>query len=181
MCDLWLAFNRRATCPEFDYYYIDRCGSVSSPSSVTTLMNPERKRLVLESWQSVAADHDLIAATFYERLFEIDPHARELFARTNMADQRVKVITMLSEIVSNLDDLDQLIPSIGALGRRHRTYGVHDSDYDRVREALLGAIGRALGDGLTREVRSAWEEAYALTASVMRRASDGASESSAPG
>ena len=137
-------------------------------------MNVERKRLVLDSWRSVSADHELIATTFYERLFEIDPHARELFARTNMADQRVKVIAMLNEIVANLADLDHLIPSVGALGRRHHGYGVHDSDYDRVREALLGAIARALGDGFTREVRSAWEEAYALTASVMRRAGDAA-------
>lgn len=39
-------------------------------------MNAERKRLVLDSWQSVAGDHDRIASAFYERLFEIDPHAR---------------------------------------------------------------------------------------------------------
>ena len=60
---------------------------------------------------------------------------------------------------------------MGALGRRHQDCGVRDADYDRVREALLGAIGSALGAGFTREVRSAWEEAYALMASVMKRAS----------
>ena len=77
---------------------------------------------------------------------------------------------MLSDIVANLDQLDDLIPTVAALGRRHRDYGVRDADYDRVREALLGAIGSALGDAFTREVRSAWEEAYALMASVMKRA-----------
>jgi hemoglobin-like flavoprotein len=127
-------------------------------------MNAERKHLVLESWQSVAADHDRIASAFYERLFEIDPRARDLFVRTNMVDQRLKV--------TNLDQLDQLIPTLGALGRRHRGYGVQDADYDRVREALLGAIGATLGERFTREVRNAWEEAYALTASVMKRAGD---------
>ncbi len=138
-------------------------------------MTPERKRLVLESWQSLAADHDRIASTFYERLFEIDRHARELFARTNMVDQRAKVIVMLTDIVCDLDHLDALIPVVVALGRRHREYGVHDADYDRVREALLGAIGSALGDKLTPEVRDAWEEAYTLTASVMKRAGQSAS------
>jgi hemoglobin-like flavoprotein len=135
-------------------------------------MNAERKHLVLESWQSVAADHDRIVSAFYERLFEIDPHARDLFVRTNMVDQRLKVTTMLGDIVANLDQLDQLIPTLGALGRRHRGYGVQDADYDRVREALLGAIGATLGERFTREVRNAWEEAYALTASVMKRAGD---------
>jgi len=133
-------------------------------------MDTERKHLVLESWRSMAADHDRIASTFYERLFEIDPDARVLFARTDMANQRTKVIAMLSDIVANLDQLDDLIPTVAALGRRHRDYGVRDADYDRVREALLGAIGTALGDAFTRELRSAWEEAYALMASVMKRA-----------
>jgi hypothetical protein len=64
-------------------------------------MNAERKGLVLDSWQSVAHRHDHIATAFYERLFEIDPHARALFARTNMVDQRVKVVAMLSDIVGN--------------------------------------------------------------------------------
>ena len=36
-------------------------------------MNSHRKRLVHESWQNVAAEHDRIATAFYERLFEIDP------------------------------------------------------------------------------------------------------------
>jgi hemoglobin-like flavoprotein len=135
-------------------------------------MNADRKRLVKESWQSVAADHDRIASAFYERLFEIAPHTRELFARTNMVEQRVKVTTMLGDIAANLDHLEELIPIVGALGRRHRGYGVQDPDYDRVREALLGAIAAALGDAFTREVRSAWEEAYALTASVMKRAGE---------
>jgi hemoglobin-like flavoprotein len=134
-------------------------------------MDTERKRLVLESWQSMAAEHDRITNAFYERLFEIDPPARALFARTNMGDQRTKVVAMLSDIVANLDHLDDLIPTVGALGRRHQDYGARDADYDRVREALLGAIGSALGAGFTREVRSAWEEAYALMASVMKRAS----------
>ena len=77
-------------------------------------MTPERKRLVLESWQSVAAQHDRIASTFYERLFEIDRHARELFARTNMVDQRAKVVSMLTDIVRDLDHLDALLPPGGA-------------------------------------------------------------------
>ena len=134
-------------------------------------MNTERKRLVLESWQSLADHHDRVATAFYDRLFEIDPHGRALFAHTNMEAQRMKIVAMLGEIVRNLDQPDALIPSVGALGRRHVGYGVQDADYDMVREALLGAIAAALGDAFTREVRSAWEEAYALMASVMKRAS----------
>jgi nitric oxide dioxygenase len=135
-------------------------------------MTPERKRLVFDSWQRLAPDHDRVAAAFYDRLFDIDPHARTLFVRTNMIEQRAKVIAMLSDIVRNLDRLDALFPIVVGLGRRHREYGVEERDYDRVREALLGAIGAALGDDFTPAVRDAWEETYALTAGVMKRAGD---------
>jgi len=143
-------------------------------------MTPERKRLVMESWQSVAADHDHIASDFYDRLFEIDRHARELFANTNMVHQRAKVVAMLTDIVRDLDHLEALIPVVIALGRRHKDYGVVDADYDLVREALLGAIGNALGAGFTTDVRDAWEEAYALTAAVMKRAGDRAPAAATP-
>ena len=132
-----------------------------------------------DSWQRLTPDHDRIATAFYDRLFEIYPHARTLFARTNMTEQRAKVVAMLSDIVRNLDRLDSLLPIVIGLGRRHRDYGVEERDYDRVREALLGAIGAALGDDFTPDVRDAWEETYALTAGVMKRAGAAAPAGSA--
>ena len=86
-----------------------------------------------------------------------------------MVAQRVKFIEMLGEIVRNLDIPKELIPSVSALGRRHVDYGVRDIDYDRVREALFAALAMELGDAFSDELRDAWEEAYALTASVMKR------------
>jgi hemoglobin-like flavoprotein len=132
-------------------------------------MNADRKRLVLSSWESISRDHDRIAIAFYERLFEIDAPARGLFARTNMVTQRVKFTDMIGEIVRNLDVPKELIPAVSALGRRHVDYGVRDIDYDRVREALFAALAQELGDQFTDELRDAWEEAYALTAGVMKR------------
>ena len=132
-------------------------------------MNAERKRLVVESWESISGAHDRLVVAFYDRLFEIDPVARSLFAKTNMVSQRVKFVDMLGEIVRNLDLPGDLIPTVSALGRRHVDYGVREVDYDRVREALFGALEATLGDAFTAELRDAWEEAYALTAGVMKR------------
>ena len=132
-------------------------------------MNAERKRLVQKSWESVSREHDRLVVAFYDRLFEIDPVARSLFAKTNMVSQRAKFIEMLGEIVRNLDLPGDLIPTISALGRRHVDYGVREVDYDRVREALFGALETTLGNAFTDELRDAWEEAYALTAGVMKR------------
>jgi hemoglobin-like flavoprotein len=133
-------------------------------------MNAERKQLVLSSWEAIARNHDRAAIAFYDRLFEIDPRARTMFARTDMVTQRGKFLDMLGEIVRNLDTPKELIPSVSALGRRHAEYGVRDLDYDRVREALFGALGAEVGDTFTDDLREAWEEAYALTAGLMKRA-----------
>ena len=133
-------------------------------------MNAERKRLVMESWQAIVRQHDRLAIAFYDRLFEIDPPARAMFARTDMVAQRGKFIEMLGEIVRNLDAPKDLIPSVSALGKRHADYGVREIDYDRLREALFAALGAEAGEGFTDDVRDAWEEAYALTAGVMKRA-----------
>ena len=133
-------------------------------------MNAERKRLVLESWEAISHEHDRIVSAFYDRLFEIDPVARSLFSKTNMVSQRAKFIEMLGAIVRNLDLPGDLIPAVSALGRRHVDYGVRDVDYDRVREALFSALEATLGATFTDELRDSWEEAYALTASVMKRA-----------
>ena len=132
-------------------------------------MNAERKRLVQQSWEALARDHDRVAIAFYERLFEIDSAAPSLFAKTDMVSQRAKFVNMLGDIVRNLDLPRELIPTVAALGRRHVDYGVREIDYDRVREALFGALAAEVGDAFTDELRDAWEEAYALTAGVMKR------------
>src|SRR5262245_32718126 len=133
-------------------------------------MNAERKRLVLSSWESIVRDHDRVAAAFYDRLFEIDVPARAMFSKVDMNEQRAKFLVMLGEIVRHLDLPENLIPALSALGKRHKDYGVRPIDYDRVREALFGAIAVELGEGFTDELREAWEEAYALISTVMQRA-----------
>jgi len=132
-------------------------------------MNAERKKLVVASWESIVRQHDRVAIAFYDRLFEIDPAARVMFAKTDMTAQRAKFLEMLGEIVRNLDYPKELIPALSALGKRHVDYGVRDVDYDRVREALFAALGAEVGEAFAGDVREAWEEAYALTAGLMKR------------
>src|SRR5215208_5961642 len=69
-----------------------------------------------------------------------------------------------------LDDPDAMVPRLAALGRRHAAYGVHESHYATVGEALLHALGTTLGDALPADARTAWADAYALIGAVMRRA-----------
>jgi len=133
-------------------------------------VTPEQILLVRASWPVVAARSDEMATCFYEYLFEIDPGAARLFSHVDMAVQRVKLHQSLALVVHALDDPDRLLPAIGELGKRHARYGVEHRHFDSVGEALLRSIGDSLGDAFDRDVRQAWAEAYALVASVMRRA-----------
>ena len=138
-------------------------------------MSPETRQLVHDSWTLAAPAAEELARDFYARLFEIDPAASRLFAAADMGAQRRKFGDMLGAIVRAMDEPDSLVAASAALGRRHAGYGVEDRHYDRVGEALDWALGRTLGDAFTPDVRAAWREAYALLASVMRRAAGHAS------
>jgi nitric oxide dioxygenase len=133
-------------------------------------MSPESEARIRESWELLRPQSDAVAAAFYARLFESNPEHKRHFNTTDMAEQRRKLVVMLSEIVRALDRPEVLVSEVADSGRRHVNYGVHDRDYDDVGAALLWAIDQSLGTQSTPEIRAAWREAYDLLAAVMRRA-----------
>jgi hemoglobin-like flavoprotein len=54
---------------------------------------------------------------FYELLFEMEPELRRLFGRTDMQQQRQKLMQTLAVAVGALDRLETLRPALEALGR----------------------------------------------------------------
>ena len=98
-----------------------------------------------------------------------------------MAAQRRKLAQTLALVVKALDDVDRLLPAVAALGKRHTHYGVEDRHFDSVGEALLRALSDTLGPAFSADVQTAWAVAYALIASVMKRALIRGAEASAPG
>jgi hemoglobin-like flavoprotein len=140
-------------------------------------MRPETERLVKESWTRFEPVAEQSAGYFYDKLFELDPGARPLFARTDMRAQGRKVMQMFAEIVRLLDQPEALVNELADLGRRHVHYGVQDDEYDSVGTALLWTLERGLGPVFTPEVRNAWTEAYQLMAALARRGASRAHES----
>jgi hemoglobin-like flavoprotein len=132
-------------------------------------MISERRQLVINSWAALAPKRDAIGPMFYGRLFEIDPSLRELFARVTMEDQYHKLVSMLDLIILWIDVPERLVPVLKQLGERHTKYGVREEHYAKVGTALLGTLEEGLGDAFTPDVRSAWNEAFLLISSLMRR------------
>jgi hemoglobin-like flavoprotein len=114
---------------------------------------------------------DDAAVLFYRRLFELDPSLTKMF-RGDMAEQRSKLMKMLTAAVKGLDRLDQLVPVLKDLGTRHATYGVNDAHYDRVGAALLWTLRQGLGDAFTPETEGSWVAVYGLLAGVMKEAAN---------
>ena len=132
-------------------------------------MTPREKSVVQETFAQVAPIADEAAALFYGRLFELDPTLKALF-KIDMREQGRKLMQMIGLAVSKLDALDELVPAVQALGRRHAGYGVKDGDYDTVGAALLWTLEQGLGPAFTPEVKSAWTTVYGVLASTMKMA-----------
>lgn len=125
--------------------------------------------LVQNSFAVIAPIADDAAALFYRRLFEIDPGLRSLF-KDDMAEQRRKLMQMLTAAVKGLSHLDRLLPVVEELGRRHAGYGVTDAHYETVGTALLWTLEKGLGKAFTPEAREAWTTVYRTLATTMQNA-----------
>ncbi len=132
-------------------------------------MTPDQIRHVQNSFQKVVSLGDTVAELFYTRLFEIDPGLRQMF-KGDMFEQGRKLMKVLSVAVHGLSRLDDLVPQVEALGRRHADYGVVPVQYTTVGVALMWTLEKGLGRAFTPDVRDAWAEAYGLLADTMMSA-----------
>jgi hemoglobin-like flavoprotein len=142
-------------------------------------MTPRQKDLVRSSFAAVEPIADVAATIFYDRLFALDLEVRKLFAATDMAAQRKNLMQTLTVVVRGIDRLEQLVPAVEALGRRHSTYGVKPEDFETVGVALIDTLRIGLGDVFDAETEEAWTAAYAILSSVMIGAGAAAGEAAA--
>jgi nitric oxide dioxygenase len=132
-----------------------------------------QKRLVRESFESMQEYETSVVVLFYGRLFEIAPETRALF-KIDIREQSRKLMDTLRATVDSLDRFTELSAVFEELGRKHLTYGVQDYHYEKLRSALLWAMGQALGLEFDRETRTAWDELLSAISSIML---NGATES----
>lgn len=145
-------------------------GSSNAPAAAEDgLPTANQLELVQQTFALVEPNAPAVAEAFYERLFTIDPHLQTLFGG-DMADQRERLMTMISAAVDGLSDLEGLVPTLQDLGVRHAGYDVSPADYDSVGAALLGTLEDGLGDAFSADVREAWTAVYGLIATTMKDA-----------
>ena len=122
-----------------------------------------------ESFAHVAMHGDEVALFFYSDLFLRAPAVRDLFP-VSMSVQRDRLLTALGTIVSDVDNLDSLVPFLRGLGRDHRKFGALAEHYDVVGASLLATLAHFSGPSWTEDLAADWAAAYGLVGQVMTEA-----------
>lgn len=134
-------------------------------------MTRDEIRLVQASFAQVDPIANKIAASFYGRLFELNPALRPLFT-TELEIQGARFMEKLAVAVKGLEDLAFVTPFARELGRRHAGYGVQVKDYDTAGEALTWALEREFGPAFTPDLNAAWLAAYQMLCQIMIAGTD---------
>lgn len=117
--------------------------------------------LIKNSWSFVAKHPQESGELFYQKLFELDPSLRPLF-NGNIDHQAGKLIKMLTYIILNLQNLDDLSGEIQQLAARHANYGAQARHLITVGQALLYSLEHVNGSRWDHETSRAWQEVYIL-------------------
>ncbi len=132
-------------------------------------MTDEQINLIKTSFEKIRLISQHAADLFYAKLFDLDPKLRRLF-HGDMKKQGQKLMQIIAYAVENLEQLDEIIPQVRALGARHVGYGVEERDYESVGAALLWTLEKALSKEFTAPTKKAWTELYGTLAETMKDA-----------
>lgn len=122
------------------------------------------------TWALAEAVGPDVPLYFYSHLFMTHPEVRQMFP-VSMATQRDRLFTALGRIVSEVDQLENVVGYIEQLGRDHRRFSVVAEHYDAVGASLLATLKQFLGEQWP-AVADDWAAAYGVIASTMVRAAD---------
>lgn len=124
-----------------------------------------------ESWAIVRGAGDKVPQYFYSHLFVSHPELRQMFP-VQMTGQRDKLVAALGAIVSNTDNIDDVMPLLEQLGRDHRRFEVVTEHYTAIGGTLLATMKHFLGSAWDAELADTWSQAYGVIAKVMVAAAE---------
>ncbi|MEP3225820.1 MAG: globin domain-containing protein [Parasphingorhabdus sp.] len=115
--------------------------------------------IIRRSYLTVGAENARAGELFYQHLFQNKPELRALFVG-DIAGQSSALANMLGMIVSQIQNLPELLPMLGDLARRHIDYGVRPEHFEDVSDALIAMLQDILGPKFDSAVEAAWLKAY---------------------
>jgi hemoglobin-like flavoprotein len=165
------------------YWSVSRHYCITSVRTLLKIeedMTPAQIRLVRNSFSKIEPIASQVGQAFYDKLFNTAPETRKLF-REDMTFQHAKFMSVVNELVSLhlrslislpvtlLNSSEAAMPTIYNLGKRHIEFGVTPAHFGLMRSALIETLADLLGDEFTPAMREAWEAAFDVMASVMKK------------
>jgi nitric oxide dioxygenase len=136
---------------------------------------PAKKRIsqqtidIVKSTAPLLKQHgQKITTQMYEIMFHKYPEVKAQFDMSAQANgtQPAKLATAVYSYATHIDDLEALRAMVDKIAHRHVQAHVLPEQYSIVGKCLLQAIQDVLGDSATKEVITAWTEAYQALAEV---------------
>jgi nitric oxide dioxygenase len=144
--------------------------------NVSTQASPSllsaRSAAVVGATAAVVAEHaEQITARFYPRMFAEHPDLLRVFNQGNQATGEQSRALAASVVAYAVQLIDPDAPSfdhvMSRIANKHISLGIRPEQYTIVGHHLIGAVGEVLGDAVTPEVASAWDEVYWLFATQL--------------
>lgn len=133
------------------------------PTLVWSFMDTKRLK---NNFALVAMHGDEVPLFFYSDLFLRHPETRDMFP-IGMSTQRDRLFQALAQIVSDVDNLESLVPYLKGLGRDHRKFGTVADQYGAVGASLITTLRYFSGPDWSVDLEEDWKAAYGVVATVM--------------
>lgn len=132
-------------------------------------MNVQAVALVRMGLAEVLRQQETAVALFCDRLFTLDPTLRPLF---DAAPQQhaLRLLLTLQQAIDQLNQSQAMLTAVKQLGQQHASYGVQDSHYHTVGQALFWMVGELLAEQYTPQMADAWTTVYYMVAGLMKEA-----------
>ena len=121
---------------------------------------------VENSWDYVLLNSENTGAVFYKKLFELNDDLRQLF-KGDIKTQSQKLVAMITFAVHKLNNLEEIISDVKALGVQHQKISVRPEHYATAATALIWTLEQALGKHWNEEVKEAWVAVYTTLSRTM--------------
>lgn len=130
-------------------------------------MTPHTASLIQASFHRLLPVADEAADTFFDHLFARAPEMRRLFPAA-MDGERRRLMVTLAFAVETLEDFDNMLPLMRALGAEYRRRGTRNADFAVYCAAMLHTLETTLGEAWTPAHRDAWAAFFSSLVRAVR-------------
>lgn len=132
------------------------------------LLTESSAAVVTATLPAVKAHGEAITGRFYPRMFKAHPELLNIFNKGNQAtgEQKAALAAAVIAYAEHLTGSSNTSwnPILDRIAHKHASLGITATQYTIVGRHLLAAVAEVLGEAVTEEVATAWDEVYWLLA-----------------